>query len=58
MSGVALTPPAVLAQLQAFGIVALALVGLVVAALALLAGKSGSDPNVSTGHWSSPSMVV
>jgi hypothetical protein len=48
--GVTPAPAAVLAQLDAFRIVALALIRLVVPALALLAGKSHSDPDVSTGH--------
>jgi hypothetical protein len=48
--GVTPAPAAVLAQVDAFGIVALALVRLVIPALALLAGKSDSDPDVSTGH--------
>src|SRR5581483_1809674 len=43
-------PLAELAQLQALGVVALALVCLVIAALAFLAREGGSDPNVSTGH--------
>ena len=43
-------PLAVLAQRDAIGVVALALVGLVVAALALLAGEGDSDPHVSAGH--------
>src|SRR5690348_14955152 len=43
-------PLAVLAQRDAIGVVALALVGLVVAMLALLAREGDSDSNVSAGH--------
>jgi hypothetical protein len=50
MSGVPLAPLAVLAHLQSLRVVALALIGLIVTALALLAREGGSDPNVSTGH--------
>jgi hypothetical protein len=50
MAGVLATPAAVLAQPDAIGVVALALIGLVVAVLALLAGEGDSDPNVSAGH--------
>jgi hypothetical protein len=54
MSRVAPAPAAVLAQLQSFRIIPLALVGLIVPALALLAREGGSDPNVSTGHLALP----
>ena len=50
---VAATPAAVLAQLQSLRVVPLALIGLVIAALALFARESGSDPNVSTSHGGS-----
>jgi hypothetical protein len=50
MAGVLATPAAVLAQPDAIGVVALALIRLVVAVLALLAGEGDSDPNVSAGH--------
>jgi hypothetical protein len=43
---------AVLAQRDSIWIVALALVGLVVAALALLAREGYSDSNISAGHAS------
>jgi hypothetical protein len=43
-------PAAVLAQADAVGVVALALVCLIVAMLALLAGEGDSDANVSAGH--------
>src|SRR6185295_7002778 len=43
-------PAAVLAQADAIRVVALGLVGLVVPALALLAGEGDSDPDVSAGH--------
>src|SRR3954451_1227345 len=43
-------PLAVLAQRDAIGVVALALVRLVVAPLALLAGEGDSDAHVSAGH--------
>ena len=43
-------PLAVLAQGDAIGVVALGLVGLVVAPLALLAGEGDSDAHVSAGH--------
>src|SRR5690242_13777596 len=43
-------PAAVLAQLEPLRVVPLALVRLVVAALALLTGEGGSNPNVSTSH--------
>jgi hypothetical protein len=50
MAGVLATPTAVLAQADAIGVVALALIRLVVTVLALLAGEGDSDPNVSAGH--------
>jgi hypothetical protein len=50
MSGVPTAPPAVLAQLETFGIVALALVRLIVTAPALLTSEGGSNPDISTGH--------
>src|SRR6201989_325916 len=43
-------PLAVLAQRDAIGVVALALVRLVVAPLALLAGEGDCDADVSAGH--------
>src|SRR3954470_23907138 len=43
-------PLAVLAQGDAVRVVALGLVGLVVPALALLAGEGDGDPDVSAGH--------
>src|ERR1700741_4773211 len=48
--GVAPAPLAVLAQRDAIRVVALGLLGLVVPALALLAGEGHSDPDVSAGH--------
>ncbi len=56
--GVAPAPATVFAQLQSLGIVALALIRLVVPALAVLAGEGGSDPDVSTGHVFCPRTVV
>ena len=50
MRGVAPAPAAVLAQLKSLGIVALALIRLVVPALALLAREGYGDPDISTGH--------
>ncbi len=50
MAGVLSTPTAVLAQPDAIGVVALALIRLVVTVLALLAGEGDSNPNVSAGH--------
>jgi hypothetical protein len=50
MTGVLATPAAVLAQRDAIGVVALALIRLVVAMLALLAGEGDSDSHVSAGH--------
>jgi hypothetical protein len=50
MIGMAMAPPAVLAQLDSLRVVSLALVGLVIPALAHLAGEGDSDPDVSTGH--------
>jgi hypothetical protein len=54
MRGVAATPAAVLAQTDSVGAVALALVGLIVAMLALLAGEGDSYSNVSAGHIENP----
>src|SRR5580704_4309729 len=53
--GVPATPAAVLAQGDPVGVVALALVGLVVAMLTLLASEGDSDANVSAGHCGSKS---
>src|SRR5271166_2974654 len=50
MAGVSATPAAVLAQRDPIGVVALALVRLVVAMLALLAGEGDSDSDISAGH--------
>jgi hypothetical protein len=50
VTGVLAAKAAVLAQGDAIGIVALALVGLVVAMFALLAGEGDSDSYVSAGH--------
>jgi hypothetical protein len=50
MTGVLATPAAVLAQLDPIRVVALALVRLVVAMLALLAGEGDSDSDISAGH--------
>jgi hypothetical protein len=50
MRSVPTAPAAVLAKLQPLGVVALALIRLVIPALALFTGKSGGDPDVSTGH--------
>src|SRR5579862_202560 len=50
MTGVTPTPAAVLAQGHAIGVVALALIRLIVAMLALLACEGDSDANVSAGH--------
>jgi hypothetical protein len=50
MTGVTPTPAAVLAQGYAIGVIALALVRLIVATLALLACEGDSDANVSAGH--------
>src|ERR1700749_49203 len=49
-------PLAVLAQRDALGVVALGLVGLIVAPLALLAREGDADAHVSGGH--DPSSVV
>jgi hypothetical protein len=46
-----------LAQGDPIGVVALALVGLVVAMLALLAREGDSDSNVSAGHVRNPCVV-
>jgi hypothetical protein len=53
-----LAPLAVLAKLQPLRVVALALIRLVITALAVLAGEGRSDPNVSTGHVSSPRKLL
>jgi hypothetical protein len=58
MAGVLTTPAAVLAQRDAIGVVALALVCLVVAMFALLASEGDRDTNVSTGHVGIPCVVV
>jgi hypothetical protein len=58
MWGVAPTPPAVLAKLDAVRRVAPGLVGLVVASLALLAGEGDSDSNVSAGHSSLSALLA
>src|SRR3954449_1833415 len=50
MPGMPPAPLAVLAQRDAIRVVALGLVGLIVPALALLAGEGHSDPDVSAGH--------
>src|SRR4051794_8034434 len=50
MRRVLAAPPAVLGQRDAIGVVALGLVGLVVAALAVLACEGDSDPHVSASH--------
>jgi hypothetical protein len=50
MSGVPTAPAAVLPQLDALGVVALALIALVIPALALLTREGDSDPDVSAGH--------
>ena len=52
------TPAAVLAQRDAIWVVAFALIGLVVTALALLAREGDSDPDVSAGHVRYPCVVV
>ena len=54
MAGVRATPAAVLAHCHPIGIVALALVGLVVAPFALLASERDGDSNVSAGHCEIP----
>jgi hypothetical protein len=52
-------PATVLAQGDPVGVVALALVGLVVAMLTLLASEGDCDANVSAGHeFSVPCVVV
>jgi hypothetical protein len=50
MAGVLATPAAVLAQTDPIGVVALALIRLVVTVLALLASERDSDPDVSASH--------
>src|SRR5919199_2632266 len=57
--GVRPAPLAVLAQRDAVRVVALGLVGLVVPALALLAGEGDGDPDISAGHGRrAPKLVV
>src|SRR5665213_465085 len=58
VAGVLATPAAVLAQGNPIRVVALALVGLVVAMLALLACEGDRDSNVSAGHVRNPCVVV
>jgi hypothetical protein len=58
MAGVLATPSAVLAQPDAIGIVALALICLVVATLTLLASEGDGDSHVSTGHAKNPCVVA
>jgi hypothetical protein len=58
MAGVLSAPAAILAQADPVGVVALALVGLIVAMLALLAREGDSDSNVSAGHVKNPCVVV
>src|SRR5689334_5354559 len=55
---VAPAPLAVLPQRDAIRIVALGLLGLVVPALAVLAGEGHSDPDVSAGHGRRAPRVV
>jgi hypothetical protein len=50
VAGVPAAPATVLAQGDPIGAVALALVGLVIAMLAVLAGEGDSYSNVSAGH--------
>jgi hypothetical protein len=57
MAGVLATPAAVLAQGDAIGVIALALVGLVVAMLAVLASEGDSDSYVSASHEEIPCVV-
>jgi hypothetical protein len=57
VAGVPTAPATVLAQAHPIGVVALALIRLVVAMLALLTGEGDSDPNVSASH-SCPCVVV
>ncbi len=54
MAGVFATPAAVLAQRHPIGVVALALVCLIVAMLALLACEGDSDSHISAGHVPNP----
>jgi hypothetical protein len=51
-------PAAVLAQLEPFRIVPLALIGLIIPALALFTGESCGDPDISAGHLALPVQVV
>src|ERR1700750_2794526 len=50
MPGMPPAPLAVLAQGDAIRVIALGLLGLVVPALALLAGEGDGDPDISAGH--------
>jgi hypothetical protein len=50
MARVTTAPLAVLTQRDAIRVVALGLLGLIVPALAVLAGEGHSDPDVSAGH--------
>src|SRR5439155_167659 len=58
VAGVAATEAAVLAQRDAIGVVALALVGLVVAMFAVLAGEGHCDSYVSARHVEVPAVVM
>jgi hypothetical protein len=58
VGGVSPTPAAVLAQLEPFRIVPLALIRLVIPALALFTGESCGDPDISAGHLTLPVQVV
>src|SRR5205807_2407778 len=58
VAGVPAAPAAVLAQRDPIGVVALALVGLVVAPFALLAGEGHSDSDVSAGHGGYPCVLL
>jgi hypothetical protein len=52
------TPATVLAQRDPIGAVALALIGLIIAMLAILASEGDSYPNVSASHVENPCVVV
>jgi hypothetical protein len=58
MAGVPAAKTTVLAQGDPIRVVALALVGLVVAVLALLAREGDSNSNVSAGHVRNPCVFV
>ena len=58
MAGVATAPAAVFTQRHAIRRVALALVGLVVAPLAVLAFEGDRDAYISTGHTWTPVLRV